>query len=263
MRRLTSRLGAATRLLFAVLGLSLLTLAPAARGDLYQGFGAHYPPDNFVAAGSLADPSGTLATSGNHLRSPNYSDYTAGPLDTWGTPGTDLWVSWLQRRDLNKPGFQGLVVEDPQPDGQTRYGVYFIGDPGTGPGDNTYVIGRAGDDLNVVSSGVPVGPNQTAFLVAHFQFRDGNDLATLFVNPTPGTVEPTGGVTYSGLDMPIDQPFVELLGTSYNSNGAVQEFDELRIGGTYAAVAPVAPEPAGLVVIGAMVMLLRRTRRVI
>jgi hypothetical protein len=176
--------------------------------------------------------------------------YLAGPLDTWGAPGTDVWVSWLQRRDQNKPGFQGLVILNPLPDGHTFNGVYFVGEPGSGSADNTFVIGRAGDDATVVSSGVPVGPNQTTFLVAHFQFQDGNDLATLFVNPTPGSVAPTGGVTYSGLDMPLIQPFVELDGSGI---GATHAFDELRIGSSYVAVAPV-PEPAAFGAVGILLL---------
>jgi hypothetical protein len=169
MYRLTSPHGSVARLLFPVIGLSLMALAPAARGDLYQGFDRFYPPGPGVAAGSLADPTGTLATSGNHLRYTDHAEYDAGPLDTWGTSGTDVWVSWLQRRDQNKLGFQGFVVLDPQPDGHTLYGVYFVGEPGGGPGENTLVIGRAGDDFNVVSSGVPVVPNQTYFLVTVYR----------------------------------------------------------------------------------------------
>jgi hypothetical protein len=261
MYRLTSPLGLIARPLFAALGLSLLAWAPAARGDLYQGFD-RYPLGPGVEPGSLADPTGTLATSGNRLRSLDVTSYDAGPLETWGTPGTNVWVSWLQRRDQNRLGFQGFVVTAPLPGSTTtRYGVFFAGEPGSGPGDNTLVIGQAGNDLNVVSSGVPVVPNQTYFLVAHFQFRDGNDQATLFVNPTPGTAEPTGGVTYSDLDMPIVQPVVELIAAGNTGQGVVMELDELRIGGTYAAVAPVAPEPAGVVVIAAMAVLLVRGRR--
>jgi len=206
MYRLTSPLGLIARPLFAALGLSLLAWAPAARGDLYQGFD-RYPLGPGVEPGSLADPTGTLATSGNRLRSLDVTSYDAGPLETWGTPGTNVWVSWLQRRDQNRLGFQGFVVTAPLPGSTTtRYGVFFAGEPGSGPGDNTLVIGQASNDLNVVSSGVPVVPNQTYFLVAHFQFREGNDLATLYVNPTPGSVEPTGGTTFSNLDMPIVQP---------------------------------------------------------
>jgi hypothetical protein len=230
--------GLVVRLVFPALSLAPLGLASVARGDVYQGF--NYPVGADIAAGSLSDPSGTLATSGNHFLGINGAFREIGPLQTFGTPGTDVWISWLQRRDRTAPGWQGLAVI--RREGSMGTGVYFIGEPGSGPGDNTFVIGQAGNDETVVSSGVPVVPNETAFLVAHLQFQQGNDLATLYVNPTPGAAAPSGGFAYSGLDMPEIQPFLELQGTG---TGVTHEFDELRIGSTYAAVAPV-PEPAAL-----------------
>ena len=138
----------------------------------------------------------------------------------------------------------------------------IFGEPGGGPGDGTYVVEQAGNDFAAVSSGVSVVPGRTDFLVAHLQFRDGNDLATLFVNPAPGAAEPSGGVTYGGLDMPVLNPLVQLLGASDNT-GVTSAFDEVRFGDTYAAVAPAAPEPAcGALFLGAMALGLgRRDRR--
>jgi hypothetical protein len=123
------------------------------------------------------------------------------------------------------------------------------------------VIGRAGDDFTVVSSGVPVVPNETAFLVVHLEFREGNDLATLCVNPTPGAAVPSGGVTYSGLDVPIGNPLLSSQGVANNLHG-VHHFDELRIGDSYAAVAPAVPEPAAAaLMIAAAALIPRRQRR--
>lgn len=221
---------------------ALALLAPVARADLYEGFDAPAGSNN-VVAGSLSDPSGTLATRGNCLQgNSDLLDWESRLGRTIGTSGTDLWVSWLQRRDANRPGFQGLTLWHRV--GSSGSGTFFVGDPGAGPGDNTYVIGPAGDDFSVVFSNNPVVPNETAFLVAHFQFRDGKDLATLFVNPTPG-VQPTGGVTYSGFDMPITDPVLQLIGTAVSGSRVTHAFDELRVGSTYAVVAPIVPEPAG------------------
>jgi hypothetical protein len=155
--------------------------------------------------------------------------------------------------------FQGLAIS--QRIGSGTADFYFIGEPGGGPADGTYVIGRAGDDFTVVSSGVPAVPNETAFLVAHLQFREGNDLATLYVNPTPGAAAPSGGVTYSGLDMPIIFPLPTFLGVSNNQAATANQFDELRIGGSYAAVAPAVPEPAAAWVIATAAVIARRRRR--
>jgi hypothetical protein len=175
-----------------------------------------------------------------------------------GTPGTEVWLGWLQRADVVIPGHHGLLLAEPTDEIGSWRGTYFIGEPGTGPGNGTYVIGKGGDDLNVASSGVPVVPGATAFLVAHLQFREGNDLATLYVNPAPGSLPATGGVTYSGLDMPVINPIISLRG----SFGATYAFDELRVGPTYASVAPLVPEPAGaLAAFITSAALLRRRRR--
>ena len=208
-----------------------------------------------IGAGSLADPTGTLAGTGNHLVT------GTGPhrrlAHTIGEPGTELWVGWLQRQNQNSSGFAFHGLNFLLPTGpNSATATYFIGEPGSGPGDGTYVIGRAGDDANVVSSGVPAVANQTAFLVARFQFREGNDLATLYVNPTPGVL-PTGGVTYSGLDQPVLNPPLGF------STGAVAPasfaFDELRVGDSYFEVAPAVPEPAAAA--AAVLMLLAARRR--
>jgi hypothetical protein len=116
------------------------------------------------------------------------------------------------------------------------------------------VIGRAG----VVSSGVPAVANQTAFLVAHFQFREGNDLATLYVNPTPGVL-PTGGVTYSGRDQPVVNPAPGF--TAFSVQPATFAFDELRVGDSYFEVAPAVPEPAPVAAAGVALILLAGRRR--
>ena len=256
----------------------MLSIVSSARADAYDGF--DYPPGNAgpqnggtgfvagsrwqfatVAAGSLSDPSGTLATTGNHAQA-GQSFVERRLEQVMGTPGTDVWVSWLQRRDRNLPGFQGLLLA--RPTGTGWSGTYFVGEPGAGPGDNTYVIGAGGDDFNVVSSGVPVVPNETAFLVAPLQFREGNDLATLYVNPTPGAAAPAGGVTYSGLDMPLVNPILSFQGTGPAGGPAVvHAFDELRVGDSYADVAPAVPEPAcaAFAAVVACAGLVRRARR--
>lgn len=250
----------------------LLASAPRAGAAAYEGFNyptnpttplnggtgflGAWPGGSPVAAGSLTNPGGTLATSGNRV------DVGVGFIerrlaDVIGTPGTDVWMSWLQRPTTNLPGFQGVLLAQPTGPGSWT-GTYYIGEPGSGPGNGTYVIGKGGDDLNVVSSGVPLVANEPVFLVTHFQFREGNDLATLYVNPAPGTT-PTGGVTYSGLDMPVVNPIISLQGSGQGPTS----FDELRIGSTFAEVAPLVPEPsaAALAASAACVALLRRGRR--
>lgn len=259
--------------------LAILAIAPPADADAYEGFdyptgrdvnmngGSGFAPngpflgwiaDGAIATGSLSDPSGTLATSGNHVAAPGASLHRR-LQQVMGTPGTDVWLSWLQRSGSPQSGWHGLVIGNPTLPHGSFTGVYFIGEPGSGPGNGAYVIGKAADDENVISSGVPVVADRTAFLVAHLQFHDGNDVATLYVNPLPGEAAPGAGVTYTGLDMPVVNPIVAFRGFQLDT---ILAFDELRVGPTYASVAPPVPEPAGAS-LGALVAsaaLLRRRR---
>ena len=144
---------------------ALLAPAGRARGDAYEGFDypagpasaplnsgtgflGSWPGGTPIAAGSLADPTGTLATTGNHLDDPTAVFLDRRLAQAMGASGSDVWVSWLQRSAQAAPGFRGLALAQPVPGGWTS--TYFIGEPGSGPGDGTYVIGKAGDDLNVV-----------------------------------------------------------------------------------------------------------------
>jgi hypothetical protein len=268
----------------AAIGLALLALPFVARADVYEGFGYPTGPraapwaggsgfldgsgpgvsngwtsTGAIAPGSLLDPSGTLAVSGNQLQvtTANFKFDTQRRLQqTMGVSGTDVWLGWLQRASTTGSAFHGLLLAEP-----SGTGTYFIGEPGFGPADGTYAISKAGDDMNAASSGVAVAANRTVFLVAHLQFRDGNDVATLFVNPTPGAAEPTGGAVYQNFDMPVINPVADFTGMTSNTPTTIS-FDELRVGATYAAVAPVAPEPAGaLLFAGATALLTCRRRR--
>jgi len=152
------------------------------------------------------------------------------------------------RQNATSFGYTGMVIPGD--------GLYFIGEPGSGPGDGTLVI-SGGNDATAVSSGVPFEANRDYFLVAHFQRLPGNDLATLFVNPVPGTEPPAGGVTYSGNDL------LGLPNFSFNvvhPQTITASFDELRVGATYAEVAPVVPEPATSVacLVALSILVLRR-----
>jgi hypothetical protein len=206
-----------------------------------------------IAPGSLSDPTGTLATAGNHADGTSMKrqiDFLAG----------EYWLSYLMRRSGSLSGAQssGLSIAG----FRDFSGTYFIGEPGGGVGDNTLVIG-SGDDNAYVSSGVPFEPGRDYLIVAHIGLVEGNDIATLYVNPTPGAAEPTGGVTFTGTD------FIPDLATfSFVSQGeAVASFDELRVGTTYAEVAPLVsdptvPEPGiGLGLFGALLTLAQRPRR--
>ena len=120
-------------------------------------------------------------------------------------------------------------------------GGLLIGEPFApiaDPRNGTIVIqGNSGP----VFTGVPFEPNRDYFLVAHVRRLPGNDLVTLFVNPTPGTEPTSGGFTYDQTDLGGGAPQFDLEVVAPSS--ITSSFDELRVGTTYADVAPVVPEP--------------------
>jgi hypothetical protein len=198
-----------------------------------------------VAPGSLSDPTGTLLTSGGHIEGTGGSratllGYSAERRDLIGNG--DFWLSFLMRQNAINPGApSGMYMTA---DGG---GLYFIGQPAgfisDPPGANTFAIGGGGGDFT--RSDVPFESNRDYFLVAHFQRGTGNDLATLYMNPTPGVTPPTGGTTFTGVDFVGSLPSFEFLafGPAAQPN-FIASFDEFRVGTTYADVAPVVPEPA-------------------
>ena len=206
-----------------------------------------------IAAGSLSDPTGTLATSGNRVE---------GNQSTWGrqvdaVPSFDqeFWVSFLMRHDRESTGFTGLEIDGGYP------GFYYVGEPGGGPGDNTLVIGQAGNDQTYASSGVRFEPNRDYFLVTRIRWRDGAEEATLFVNPAPGTAPPAAGADFSGLDFAPGRPMFRFIAAT--SLPTLTAFDEIRVGTSFAEVAPAVPEPgaAAWVLTALSTLALRRRPR--
>jgi hypothetical protein len=108
------------------------------------------------------------------------------------------------------------------------------GKPGGGAISEYVIEDRGG--LNQVSTGVPVLVDQTAFLVLKAEFRSAGDRFTLYVNPPPVPVEPSGGVVR------INHEATLIQGLTIYSTGEFS-LDELRIGTSYADVAPF-PVPA-------------------
>ena len=209
-----------------------------------------------VAPGSLPDPTGTLLTSGNRLEGRTGSSGSAAILGYAVAPvarvGDEFWVSFLMRQDVTSSGLMtGMYVGGGS-------GRYFIGDPLSGPGNGTLVISPGGGE-NYVSSGVPFEGNRDYFVVAHFQRGPGNDLATLYVNPVPGTEPPASGVTFDGVD--LVGSLVSFTFVVFTPSDVTASLDELRVGSSYADVAPVVPEPTTAFALMALATLMLRRRR--
>lgn len=145
-----------------------------------------------------------------------------------GANSTTVYVSFLvQPRDtLNDGVFNGFF-------GLTLNGSLgndlFIGKPGAGVLEQ-YVLEHRGG-AGQVPSGTSAVVGKTTLLVLKAQFLPGNDVFTLYSDPTPGRLEPASNVVKTDLDLGT------LSRIGIYSTGAFT-IDEIRIGTTYADVVP-------------------------
>ena len=190
-------------------------------------------------AGSLSDPTGTLATSGNRVEGTGPFSLARVIGDQPGVTGGEFWVSFLMRRSA--PGPDPLFGSSAMLIAPSAFGsrAFFIGEPASNVADGFLAIGN-GNDPQAVSTGVPFVAGRDYFLVTRIQLREGNDPATLWVDPIPGVTPTGGGTTFTLSDLGASFPLLTLISTS----GATASFDEVRTGASYADVAPVVPEPA-------------------
>jgi hypothetical protein len=101
----------------------------------------------------------------------------------------------------------------------------FIGKPGAGVMEQYVLESRGG--AGQVPSGIPTVVGRTALLVVKAQFLAGNDVFTLYVNPSPRKPEPASNVVKSDVDLGT----LSKIGI-YSSGAFV--IDEIRIGTTFA-----------------------------
>ncbi len=145
-----------------------------------------------------------------------------------GADGTTVYLSFLvqPRGSLNEGvlnGFFGLTLNG------SLGNELFIGKPGGGLLDQYVIENRGG--AGQVASGTPTVTGRTTLLVLKAQFLPGNDVFTLYTNPTPGRPEPASSVVKTDLNLGV----VSRIGIY--STGAFT-IDEIRIGTTYADVVP-------------------------
>jgi hypothetical protein len=176
-----------------------------------------------LSFGDLGGAGGAATTAG--FQPPNQGSSVAFWLRNLAAPlgadGTTAYISFLLQPDAGS-GFYGGV----------NFGNVFIGVSGN---QSDYGLEGPTNDLSL--SNVAVVQGQTVLLVLEAQFQAGNDLLSLFVNPTPGQAQPaTPSATKSDLDVGTVNSVV------INNYGGYTT-DEIRIGSTFASVTSV-PEPA-------------------
>ncbi|WP_192820129.1 T9SS type A sorting domain-containing protein [Rufibacter sp. LB8] len=148
------------------------------------------------------------------------------------------------------------VLDDTQLGDTPDYFMHFGNDAGAA---NTNLFGRlhakkSGTGYRLAIQNISGGtPTQTDFpldltfgtsvlVVVKFEIKDGNDMATLWVNPTLGATEPTNGVSNSsGTNSATRFQSIGLRNgfMSASSSGTPKvEIDEIRVGTTFASVTP-------------------------
>ncbi len=186
-----------------------------------------------IGSGSLSYPG--LANTGNHVTTAAHGSgigsigrRLSGPLGQLGTP---QYVSFVVRPEgtLNEGqfnGFFGLRLET------ASGGDLFVGKPGSGAIDQ-FVVENVGGTLQH-ASGTTVEVGEEYLLVLRADFTTGNDLFTLYVNPTPGAAEPASGTIKNDFDFgAINDIFLYATGAF--------SIDEVRTGSNFADVVPPLP----------------------
>jgi|GEM_PF-1845201 len=198
-------------------------------GAWYQGGYNASQAVNVVANGPLSYPS--LLTTGNQATAVATSLINgverdlASPISS-GTVYMSFLIEPLGTLNQgNENGFFGVYLHGSAND-------VFVGASGT----SNYTVQQRGGIGSVLTPDAPV-VGQTEFLVLKAQlFTSGNDIFTLYNNPTPGALEPSSGAVMQDISIGT------LSGLVIYSGGAFS-IGNLRLGTTYADVTPLAQPP--------------------
>jgi hypothetical protein len=196
---------------------------------------------NVTVSSTSLTPPVNLATSGGSV-----STNTGGGASTrslasaLSSYGTTIWAGVLIKADLSQTpagSRQGDIAVGnmevayiQEGDGNWRWEIYAV--------DGSWYGSHWNGGTNpLVTNG------QTYFVVLEEVLNGGSDTVYAWINPTPGATAPS---TASAFETKAQvnaggNLTAVLLGSSYYAN---TEFSELRIGTTYASVAPI-PVPAG------------------
>lgn len=198
---------------------------------------------------------GDLATSGGSLTSTGGTPAfrtLATPINT--DTGT-LFTSFLAAAGgATRPEYAGLSFFS----GGLGTEELFLGQPFNAPNFGFDVSGVANGAQTAANAPVSTTPT---FLVFRLDFTEAGETISLFRNPTPGGALPaTPDATFA---IP-EGSFADTLTALRFASGNGSEpfiFDEVRLGSTFAQVAPLVPEPAALSFLGAAGLLVLRRRR--
>lgn len=216
-----------------------------------------------------------LQTNGNALRMVSPTDSLSGNVRRQtslidGAAGTTTWVSYLfslenSASPLASGDWAVMSISGVTPPGPTltaHFGIY------DGPGGGK-VFGIGWSNVNSLAlSNVIFNPGEVYFVVARIDWNAGNagEGVSLYINPPTGAIEPliTESAAFTtAVNIASGAGTNRILSVGMNAGDTGQEwiFDEIRLGTTFADVAPV-PEPAilALCLVGAVGIWLRKRK---
>ena len=199
-------------------------------GDTGLGFGSNTwsltsTTNATVVTGSLAtNISGhTLTTSGNSVTLTHTDKATDTLASTVGADGTTLWVGFEFQTSGNK-----AEVDIGPVNNQLRLGATW---------SNINAVAVVGGTSYYMGNGNTITSNTTYFVAYQIQYHTSGDVITQYINPTPG-VTPT--TNQGQLTLSVHVPATSTISLWSSTYGNIGTYDEIRLGASYAAVAPVS-----------------------
>ncbi|MCB2008525.1 MAG: DUF4347 domain-containing protein, partial [Rhodoferax sp.] len=188
-----------------------------------------------LSSGSLSDPTGLLPVSGGKaqfqlasLIVPSSATAIRDLSTSVGATGTTTWLSFLVQPDTSGINYAGIEF------GSSSATVGFAGF-----NNGRFIVGAAGTTGTAVS-GINAVNGQNTLLVLKLEHLAGNDVVTLYVNPTPGLAAPDSIRTASAsIDLGTFTR-IAVTGSTVLIGSNTTIIDEIRVGRTFAEVAPTA-----------------------
>jgi hypothetical protein len=226
--------------------------AQAISGSLsYSGAGYAAGSGNHI--GVLNDTTGGEITSGNSGRMYRLLDSS---LAVTGSTGGTLYLSWLFQSGQETGSTVYQMLDLYNGDTADAHRAFTAGLTGNGGNDGSHY--DFGVNEAYTSTGIAADSGVHLFVVKFdLSATAGADSVTLWLDPTLGAGDPTGGLSVSGQNIAFDRLSI----SDYDGNSA--NWDEVRWGNTFDSVttSPV-PEPSAFALggLGAAAMLILRRR---
>lgn len=196
-------------------------------------WGNFFGTSGTVGTGGLSDP-GTpgVPSNGNGYTGGSSSGGAIRSLSTTFTDGDTFYVSFLIQPDfvIDSSGSAFAQVRLDGTNGDIAIGT-------TNAGGGQWQMRQTSPNGSVVLSSILPTQGVTALLVAEVQLQAGNDIVSLYVDPTAGAPQPGSAAAILN-----SEDFGTIQGVA-TAGGLPWQLDEIRIGTTFGDVTPV-PEPS-------------------